>query len=141
MWGTCISKDAARCGITRKGGEENLPEKKVGWGGEQPRAGRGGQGTSRSTVPAEVTGSTLSLQVLVLGEQVVKNPQGGFEIQVYHICRRKTEKPLWVREAAPSPGASTWEMRGHPLRPPQSTLAVPATRRPLPEPPGRHPVG
>lgn len=28
---------------------------KAGWGGEQPRAARGGRGTTRSAVPAEVT--------------------------------------------------------------------------------------
>lgn len=30
-----------------------------------------------------------SLHVLVLGEQSVKDPQSGFEVQVHHICRRK----------------------------------------------------
>lgn len=30
-----------------------------------------------------------SLHVFVLGEQSVKDPQSGFEVQVDHICRRK----------------------------------------------------
>lgn len=33
--------------------------------------------------------ATLSLHILVLGEQSVKDPQSGFEVQVHHICRRK----------------------------------------------------
>lgn len=46
--------------------------------------------------------SLLSLQVLVLGEKVVKNPQGGFEIQVHHICGRKRRR-RWR-------GESTWAL-------------------------------
>ena len=79
--------------------------------------------------------------MLVLGEQVVKNPQGGFEVQVYHICRRKTEKPLRVREGAPSPGANTWEMWGAPLMSPTEHSCCPchsqaAARAPRPPPRG-----
>lgn len=31
----------------------------------------------------------LSLHVLVLGEQSVKDPQSGLEVQVHHICKKK----------------------------------------------------
>lgn len=64
--------------ITRNG--------RVGWWWD----GRG-QGTRLAGLPApqSLCSPLLSLQVLVLGEQVVKNPQGGFEIQVHHICGRK----------------------------------------------------
>lgn len=30
-----------------------------------------------------------SLNVLVLGEEVVENPEGGFQVQVDNICGRK----------------------------------------------------
>jgi hypothetical protein len=30
-----------------------------------------------------------SLHILVLGEQRVKDPQSGLEVQVHHICKKK----------------------------------------------------
>lgn len=57
----------------------------VGWGKPGPHAWH------------RLCGSLLSLQILVFGEQVVKNSQGGFEIQVHHICGRK-ERRCWRGE-------------------------------------------
>lgn len=38
-------------------------------------------------VPEE--SAALSLDVLVLGEQCVKDPQSGLEVQVHDVCKKK----------------------------------------------------
>lgn len=54
-----------------------------------------------------------SLQALVLGEQVVENPQGGLEVQVHHICRVKQS----ARRRGPEGSWEPWSRRlGVPLK-------------------------
>lgn len=81
---------AAELQESHKGVEEQRPEK-AGWGGGGGGDNPGSEGKPAG-LPALHSGfrcSPRSLQVLILGEQVVKDPQCGLEIQIYHICGRK----------------------------------------------------
>lgn len=83
----------------RRGGQEGRG------GGRTAPARRGRQGPPRTAERRSPPWSPRppSLQVLVLGEQVVENPQGGLEVQIHHICRAKQSacRRGWARSRGP----------------------------------------
>lgn len=109
---------------SRERRQECHNQRKGAWGwGTTGEGGARGEGGRAGTAPPTAVSAPLSLQVLVLGEQVVKNPQCGFQVQVHHVYGRKETEGR--QEAAPQalvPASGTRGIRCVPSRAPLDAL-------------------